>query len=250
MQSVAVLGPDDQLGQHRIVVDGHVEALVDARCPGARPAPGARSGRRCGRCWARSCGPGPRRRGGTPWPSRAARRSSWRQQRPSPWAISDHGPHQVGAGDHLGDRVLDLQAGVHLQEVEVAVGGQDELDRAGAAVVDRARRSAPPPRRCSARSSGVSEGEGLSSITFWWRRCTEHSRSKTWMTLPRAVAQHLHLDVLGVLDVLLDEDRVVAEAGAGLAPGLAQGARPSRRPLRTTRMPLPPPPAEAFSSTG
>ena len=55
---------------------------------------------------------------------------------PSPWAILHHGLDQVGAGDHLGDRVLDLQPGVHLQEVELAVGGQDELHRAGAPVVD------------------------------------------------------------------------------------------------------------------
>jgi hypothetical protein len=41
--------------------------------------------------------------------------------------------HQVDAGDHLGDRMLDLQARVHLDEVELAVLVQ-ELDRAGAAV--------------------------------------------------------------------------------------------------------------------
>ncbi len=38
---------------------------------------------------------------------------------------------QVLAGDALGHRVLDLQAGVHLQEVEVAVLVHDELDGTG-----------------------------------------------------------------------------------------------------------------------
>jgi hypothetical protein len=40
--------------------------------------------------------------------------------------------HQVGAGDHLGHRMFDLQAGVHLHEVERAVLIGDELHRAGA----------------------------------------------------------------------------------------------------------------------
>ena len=47
---------------------------------------------------------------------------------------------QVDAGDHFGDRVFDLQAGVHLHEEELVgpVGGDDELDGAGAGVVDAA----------------------------------------------------------------------------------------------------------------
>ena len=44
--------------------------------------------------------------------------------------------HEVEAGDRLGHRVLDLQAGVHLEEPERAVGVEQELDRAGADVAD------------------------------------------------------------------------------------------------------------------
>ena len=44
--------------------------------------------------------------------------------------------HQVEAGHHLGHRVLDLDPGVHLHEVEAAVGVEQELDRAGAVVAD------------------------------------------------------------------------------------------------------------------
>ena len=47
---------------------------------------------------------------------------------------------QILAGDHLGHRMLDLQPRVHLDEVEVARLRSDELDRAGADIVDRARR--------------------------------------------------------------------------------------------------------------
>ena len=42
---------------------------------------------------------------------------------------------QVDAGDHLGHRVLDLDAGVHLDEVVLAVAVDDELDRGGVGVV-------------------------------------------------------------------------------------------------------------------
>ncbi len=45
--------------------------------------------------------------------------------------------HQVDAGHRLGDRMLDLQAGVHLDEVELAVLEQ-ELHRAGAAILELA----------------------------------------------------------------------------------------------------------------
>src|SRR6266705_1080318 len=44
---------------------------------------------------------------------------------------------QVHPRDHLGDRVLDLETGVDLVEGEAAVG-QEELDRAGVEVADRA----------------------------------------------------------------------------------------------------------------
>ena len=45
--------------------------------------------------------------------------------------------HDVDAGDHFGHRVLDLDAGVHLDEVELAVL-VEELEGAGAAVADLA----------------------------------------------------------------------------------------------------------------
>jgi hypothetical protein len=46
--------------------------------------------------------------------------------------------HQVDAGDGLGDRMLDLQAGVHLDEEELAVLPQ-ELDGADAQIADGRR---------------------------------------------------------------------------------------------------------------
>jgi hypothetical protein len=45
--------------------------------------------------------------------------------------------HDVDAGDQLGHRMLDLDAGVHLDEVELAVL-VEELEGAGAAIADLA----------------------------------------------------------------------------------------------------------------
>ena len=77
--------------------------------------------------------------------------------------------HQVDAGDHLGDRMLDLQPGVHLEEVERAVLVEQELDRAGVGVADR-RATAAAAAVIRRRVSAVIAGDGLSSITFWCRR--------------------------------------------------------------------------------
>ncbi len=45
--------------------------------------------------------------------------------------------HEIDAGHHLGDRMLDLDAGVHLDEIELAVL-VEELDGAGAVIAELA----------------------------------------------------------------------------------------------------------------
>ena len=62
--------------------------------------------------------------------------------------------------------MFDLQARVDFHEIESAVGADDELDGAGIDVVERAR-GGDRGRAHRARSSGVTNGEGVSSITFW-----------------------------------------------------------------------------------
>ena len=46
---------------------------------------------------------------------------------------------EVDAGDRFGDRVLHLDAGVHLHEVEVALLVEQELHRAGVGVANGQR---------------------------------------------------------------------------------------------------------------
>ena len=96
---------------------------------------------------------------------------------------------QVEAGDRLGDGVLDLEAGVDLEE------GDRRLS------VSAHRPGTRPCRRCGSRRGGPGRarrrtawrgcassmpGDGDSSTTFWLRRWIEHSRSPRWTTLPWA----------------------------------------------------------------
>ena len=64
--------------------------------------------------------------------------------------------HEVEAGDHLGHRVLDLEARVHLHEVEAAVGVEQELEGADVGVADRLDRL---DRGGGAASARVSLGQ-------------------------------------------------------------------------------------------
>jgi ABC-type phosphate/phosphonate transport system ATPase subunit len=66
------------------------------------------------------CGSSALMRHSMAWPSNVM--SSWRHvERPARTATRICSLHQIDAGDHLGDRMLHLQAGVHFDEVELAV---------------------------------------------------------------------------------------------------------------------------------
>mmetsp|Transcript_22919 Transcript_22919/g.40553 ORF Transcript_22919/g.40553 Transcript_22919/m.40553 type:complete len:292 (+) Transcript_22919:1363-2238(+) len=127
----------------------------------------------------------------------------------------DHLLHQVHVGDHLGDRVLDLQPGVHFQEVKVAMLVHQELHSARALVVD-----------------GLGELQRLLAHRLAHLRRDEHGGRLLdhllVAPLDRALAlvevdavavlvdQHLDFDVPRLLHELLDEDRVVSERRQGL----------------------------------
>ena len=104
--------------------------------------------------------------------------------------------HQVDAGDLFGDRVLDLDAGVHLDEGEVARR--------------RRRRGTPPSRRCGSRpqrpgARRCSAIRSRVSASSRRRRLLDHLLMATLQRavplaerrprLPWRVAEHLDLDV-------------------------------------------------------
>jgi hypothetical protein len=155
----------------------------------------------------------------------------------------------VDAGDHLGDRMLDLHARVHFDEVELVVL-VEELEGAGAAVADLAAGARRSARRSVAQLSGIDAGRGrfLDDLLV--------------AALHRAVA-------------VAQVDHVAVGVGQHLESRCGAGARgtspcrPGRRRRRhrprpagqrtalssaaslcTTRMPRPPPPAAALMMTG
>ena len=73
------------------------------------------------------------------------------------------------------------------------------------------------------RISSSTAGAGLSSISFWWRRWTEQSRSPRWIDVAVLVGQHLHLDVARVGQVALDVDGRVGEELLALARCALEG---------------------------
>ena len=73
---------------------------------------------------------------------------------------------QVDAGDHLGDRVLDLDPRVDLDEVEVVVGVDQELAGAGVDVAGGLRAAGRRPRRAWCGPSSGRVGAGDSSTSF------------------------------------------------------------------------------------
>ena len=63
------------------------------------------------------------------------------------------------------------------------------------------------------------------------------------------VAEHLHLDMAGARDEFLQIEAAVAERGLRLGARLIEGgSKPSS--VSATRMPRPPPPADALIITG
>jgi hypothetical protein len=123
---------------------------------------------------------------------------------------------QVQAGDRLRDRVLDLEAGVHLDEVEPAVGGEQELDRAGTLVGRGQRRLDGGAAERLAQARRQARGRRL--LDHLLVAALERAVALEQVDrVPVAVGEHLDLDVARALDQALQQHPVVAEGGTRLA---------------------------------
>mmetsp|Transcript_19647 Transcript_19647/g.57321 ORF Transcript_19647/g.57321 Transcript_19647/m.57321 type:complete len:209 (+) Transcript_19647:1629-2255(+) len=99
------------------------------------------------------------------------------------------------------------------------------------------------------RISGSRRGAGDSSRTFWWRRCTEQSRSKRWTALPCASAKIWNSTCLGL--VTNRSSRTLSSLKLFIASRLQASSADKKSSSRSTRrMPLPPPPRVALMRTG
>src|ERR1051325_9722805 len=132
--------------------------------------------------------------------------------------------HQIEAGDRLGHRMLDLEARVHLDEVELA-GLPEELDRAGAAIAHlRHRPGDDPAHPVALLGRDHRRGRFLEDLLM-----AALKRAVALAEMDRialAVAEDLELDVARIAEILLDIDGVVAERALRL------GARLDRKSTR------------------
>src|SRR5690606_33969602 len=123
--------------------------------------------------------------------------------------------HQVYPEGQLRDRVLDLDARVHLQKVEFTVL-VEELDRARVAVADRGgsgNGSCAHPRT----QSGIHDGRGSLLDHLLMTPLHRALPLPQVQHLPVSVCEYLDLDVAGALEILLDVDAVVTEGLTRLA---------------------------------
>ena len=166
-----------------------------------------------------------------------------------PCGDEDLRAHQVDAGDALGDRVLHLDARVHLDEEPVVlVHVIEELDGAGVVVADA----------LGQRDGGVAKLLADDRIEIHGRGDLDDfliaalHRAVALVKVDDVavlVAEDLHLDVLGAGNVALQEHGGVAEGVERLVLRLGQQPA-SCEGFSTTRMPRPPPPKAALMMSG
>ncbi len=124
--------------------------------------------------------------------------------------------HQVDVGDLLGHGVLDLDAGVHLDEDVVPVRVQQELHGARVAVADLLREAdrvgAHPVAQLGRQVRGRGDLDDLLVPPLHRAVALEQVDH-----VALAVGEDLHLDVPRLDDRLLDEHGRVAERGVALA---------------------------------
>ena len=139
-----------------------------------------------------------------------------------PLGHQDLAAHEVDAGHDFGDGVFDLDARVHFdEEVLVAIDIEQELDRAGAAVVDgTAERGGRFADLAAERFGEVDARRDFDDLLVAALHRTVAFPQVDEVAV--RVAEDLHLDVLGAGDVALEEHLGAAERGASLALRLGQ----------------------------
>ena len=131
--------------------------------------------------------------------------------------------HQVHARDHLGDRVLDLQARVHLEEEELAVL-PEELDRSGTDVTDGSTCLEGDLAHRGAR--GLVDRRARRLLDQLLVAALDRAFAlEVVHAVPVAIEHHLDLDVARVVQIALEIEATVAERGQRFARCGAERAR-------------------------
>ena len=216
-RGLAVDVPDDQLGDHRVVQRQHLVALAGA---GVHPHAGAR----------RLHVVGDLARGGGEVGGRGLRVDAALDGVAAQLDVLlgegqvlargdlDLLAHDVDAGDHLGHAVLDLHAGVHLQEEVLAIVGEQALDRAGGEVADGLGGVGSDLADLLAQL-GVDGGGGALLDQLLVAALDRAVALEQVHGVAGLVGQHLDLHVARVGQVALQVDRGVGEELLALAGG-------------------------------
>ena len=143
-----------------------------------------------------------------------------------------HGLNEVDAGDHLGHRVLDLDAGVHLDEIEVAGRLVVEIfERAGAAVADAFREPhGGGAQRFAPLGEKADRGRLLPDLLT---AALQRAFALVEMDRGLSIAEDLNLDMTGARDETLEVKASVPERGERLGARLRDLS--SRAPRGTRR---------------
>jgi hypothetical protein len=130
----------------------------------------------------------------------------------------DLGPHDVYRGDLLGDRVLHLDARVHLDEVIMSLRIEEEFHGARVVVIHGPRDGNGRLAHLRAQPRGQNQRRGdLDQLLV---ATLDRAVAFTQMDhVAVAVRQDLELNMVRTVDVFLDKQAAIAERREGLAGG-------------------------------
>ena len=136
-----------------------------------------------------------------------------------PHGDEDLRAHQVDPGDLFGNGVFDLDAGIDLDEEDLFLLVHQKFHRAGIAVVDR-----PGQLQCVSIQAvfGFLRHRQAGSDLHDFLKTALHGAVALVEVhhIPVLIPEDLHLDVLGVFNVLLEEHGRIAKGSTGLSPRL------------------------------
>ena len=156
--------------------------------------------------------------------------------------------HEVDVGDHLGHRMLDLDARVHLDEIELAVLVQ-EFDGADAEIFELAHRLGD--RLADAVAAGdVERGRGAFLPDLLVAALQRAVALAEMDGAAMAVAEHLDFDVARPARGIFRDRPRRRRRRPALRSARWRARWTVRRRVCATFMPRPPPPAAALTSTG
>ena len=117
----------------------------------------------------------------------------------------------VHARHHFGNRVFDLDAGVHFHEIELLLRSEKEFDGSGADVFDRLRRLDRRLAQLLAERGGDGRGRGLLDQLLVTALHAAVALAEL-EDIAEGIRENLNFDVFRVLDEFFDVDVAVAES--------------------------------------